>query len=94
MNFDVIATMNELENRLEDVKDNLDVAVIGCYVNGPGESKHTALGVTGASPKNLIYVDGKPDHKIGSEQLVDHLEGLIRKKIRQIQNNSLIAKSD
>ena len=44
--------------------------------------------------KNLIYVNGKPDHKIGNEKLVEHLEDLIRKKIRQIQNNSIITKSD
>ena len=56
MNFDVIGTMNQLESRLEDIKENIDVAVIGCYVNGPGESKHTDIGVTGGSPKNLIYI--------------------------------------
>ena len=96
MNFDVIGTMNELERRFENVAEDLDVAVIGCYVNGPGESKHVALGVTGASPKNLIYVDGKPDHKIESENLVDHLESLIREKINKQKDNqeTLIAKSD
>ena len=83
MNFDVIGTMNELERRFEDVEESLDVAVIGCYVNGPGESKHAAIGVTGASPKNLIYIDGKPDHKIEGDLLVDHLESLIREKIKK-----------
>ena len=87
MNFDVIGTLNELENRLEDVKESLDVAVIGCYVNGPGESKRVSIGVTGASPKNLIYIDGKPDHKIKSENLVDHLENLIRNKVRDQKRN-------
>ena len=83
MNFDVIGTMNELERRFEDVEESLDVAVIGCYVNGPGESKHAAIGVTGSSPKNLIYIDGKPDHKIEGDLLVDHLESLIREKIKK-----------
>ena len=83
MNFDVIGTMNKLESRLEDIKENIDVAVIGCYVNGPGESKHTDIGVTGGSPKNLIYVDGKPDHKIESEDLADHLEKMIRQKVKE-----------
>ena len=86
MNFDVIGTMNQLESRLEDIQESLDVAVIGCYVNGPGESKHVSIGVTGASPKNLIYIDGKPDHKIDSESLVDHLERLIRRKIKEPSN--------
>jgi len=84
MNFDVIGTMNKLESRLEDIKEDLDVAVIGCYVNGPGESKHTNIGVTGGSPKNLIYIDGKPDHKVDSSELADHLENLIRDKIKKI----------
>ena len=94
MNFDVIGTMNQLEQRLEDVKEDLDVAVIGCYVNGPGESKHVSIGVTGASPRNLIYIDGKPDHKIESEDLVDHLENLIREKISKDSSDeaSIIAK--
>ena len=83
MNFDVIGTMNKLESRLEDIKENIDVAVIGCYVNGPGESKHTNIGVTGGSPKNLIYIDGKPDHKIESADLADHLEKLIREKVKE-----------
>ena len=83
MNFDVIGTMNKLESRLEDIKENIDVAVIGCYVNGPGESKHTDIGVTGGSPKNLIYVDGKPDHKIESGDLADHLEKMIRQKVKE-----------
>ncbi|MDG2019896.1 MAG: flavodoxin-dependent (E)-4-hydroxy-3-methylbut-2-enyl-diphosphate synthase [SAR86 cluster bacterium] len=83
MNFDVIGTMNQLESRLEDIKENIDVAVIGCYVNGPGESKYTDIGVTGGSPKNLIYIDGKPDHKIESESLADHLEEMIRTKVKE-----------
>ena len=95
MNFDVIGTMNKLESRLEDIKEDLDVAVIGCYVNGPGESKHTNIDVTGGSPKNLIYIDGKPDHKVDSSELADHLENLIRDKIKKIkdQETNLILKS-
>ena len=95
MNFDVIGTMNKLESRLEDIKEDLDVAVIGCYVNGPGESKHTTIGVTGGSPKNLIYIDGKPDHKVDSTELAEHLESLIREKIEKNkeQENNLILKS-
>ncbi len=96
MNFDVIGTMNQLESRLEDVVEDMDVAVIGCYVNGPGESKHTTIGVTGGSPKNLIYIDGKPDHKVESKDLAERLEYLIREKVKRIQadEESLIVKSD
>ena len=77
-NFDVIATMNELERRLEDVREPLDVAVIGCYVNGPGESREAHVGVTGSAPRNMVFVGGKPHHKVESGSLVDDLEQTIR----------------
>lgn len=81
-NFDVIKTMNELENRLEDIKTPMDVAVIGCVVNGPGEAKEVDLGLTGGTPKNLVYIDGEPSQKLEQENLVDELEALIRNKAK------------
>ncbi|UTW45388.1 flavodoxin-dependent (E)-4-hydroxy-3-methylbut-2-enyl-diphosphate synthase [bacterium SCSIO 12696] len=95
-NFDVVKTMNELETRLEDVTTPMDVAVIGCIVNGPGEAKEADLGLTGASPSNLVYIDGKPDHKIGQDNLVDNLEKLIRDKAaaKAAENEQIIARSD
>ncbi len=94
-NFDVIATLNALEVRLEDLNVPLDVAVIGCIVNGPGEAKEADIGLTGASPNNLVYVDGKPDHKVVNAELVDHLEQLIRRKAadKQQAEKNLIAHS-
>src|SRR6185369_1956314 len=52
--FDVIGTVNALEQRLEDVVEPMDVAVIGCCVNGPGEAKAAHIGLAGGSP-NLLY---------------------------------------
>ncbi|WP_269617992.1 flavodoxin-dependent (E)-4-hydroxy-3-methylbut-2-enyl-diphosphate synthase [Zhongshania sp. BJYM1] len=94
-NFDVISTMNELESRLDDVTTPLDVAVIGCIVNGPGEAKEAEIGLTGGTPNNLVYVGGKPDHKVKNDVLIDHLEKLIREKValKQEQEKDLIARS-
>ena len=98
-NFDVIKTMNELEMRLEDIDTPVDVAVIGCYVNGPGESKEVEIGVTGSSPQSLIYIDGKPHHKVDSSKVLDEMESLIRaratEKAKQKQelDEKLIASS-
>ena len=86
-NFDVIATMNVLEQRLEDIRTPMDVAVIGCIVNGPGEAKEADVGLTGASPSNLIYVDGEPDHKISNEDFVDHLEQVIRQRAARLDES-------
>src|SRR3546814_572987 len=66
--------------RSEDLLVPLDVAVIGCVVNGPGEAKEAHVGLTGGSPNNLVYIDGKPAQKLNNENLVDELEQLIRRK--------------
>ena len=79
-NFDVVATVNALEERLEDILEPLDVAVIGCVVNGPGEAREVAVGLTGGQP-NLVYLDGKPAFKTTNEDMVDVLEREIRAKI-------------
>ena len=79
-NFDVVKTMNELEVRLEDITTPLDVAVIGCVVNGPGEAKEADIGLAGGTPKNLVYVDGEANSKIEKETLVEDLERMIRQK--------------
>jgi len=87
-NFDVIATVNALEQRLEDVLEPLDVAVIGCVVNGPGEAREADIGLAGGQP-NLLYVCGKPDHKVENADLVDELEKQIRAELarRKVDKN-------
>ncbi len=79
-NFDVISTLNALESRLEDVATPLDVAVIGCVVNGPGEAREADIGLTGGTPNNMIFLGGRPHQKINNEHLLDGLESLIREK--------------
>lgn len=92
-NFDVITVVNELESRLEDITTPIDVAVIGCIVNGPGEAKVAEIGLTGASPANLAYLGGVPDHKISNENLVDELETLVRERVarKQAADKDIIA---
>jgi (E)-4-hydroxy-3-methylbut-2-enyl-diphosphate synthase len=84
--FDVIKTMNELEARLEDINESVDLAVIGCKVNGPGEAKEVDIGLAGASPMSLIYREGRKSHKISNDQIVDELEALVRAKVKVIQS--------
>lgn len=84
-NFDVISTMNELESRLDDVRTAMDVAVIGCIVNGPGEAREADVGLTGATPNNLIYIAGEPDHKVSNQDFVDHLESVIRDRAKALE---------
>jgi (E)-4-hydroxy-3-methylbut-2-enyl-diphosphate synthase len=85
-NFDVISTVNALEQRLEDILEPLDVAVIGCVVNGPGEAREADVGLTGGQP-NLLYIGGVPDHKVNDGELVDELERVIRAEIQKRQHD-------
>lgn len=79
-NFDVIKAVQELEARFDAIAEPLDIAVIGCVVNGPGEAREVAIGVAGGYP-NSIYVDGQIAHKVHNDQLVDTLERLVRERI-------------
>ncbi len=85
--FDVIKTVNALEERLEDVMEHLDVAIIGCVVNGPGEAREAHIGIAGGSPNLLLYEDGKPSDKVKEEDVVDVLERQIRAKVAALKEN-------
>jgi len=77
--FDVIKTMNELEQRLEDVIDPLTVSVIGCVVNGPGEALISDLGVAGANRKSGFYIKGERQKlRIDNESVAEQLEEQVR----------------
>ena len=94
-NFDVIGIVNQLESRLEDIVTPVDVAVIGCIVNGPGEAREAEVGLTGASPANMAYLDGAPHHKVRNEELLDELEAMVRRRVaeKQAAAKDLIASS-
>lgn len=83
--FDVIKTVNALEGRLEDIQEALDVAVIGCVVNGPGEAFSADIGLTGGRKRSLLYVKGELSERLDNESLVDHLEATIRQQIAEKQ---------
>jgi len=89
-NFDVIKTVNALEQRLEDVMEHLDVAVIGCVVNGPGEAREADIGLAGGEP-NLLYVEGKPSHKVSDEDIVDQIEREVRARVAAMKQGGLHA---
>ena len=63
----------EIERRLEPYADPIEVAVLGCAVNGIGEASHADFGITGAKNEGLIFSRGKPLRKVPQEQLVDVL---------------------
>ena len=73
LQFDMDTVVAEIERRLEAYDDPIEVAVLGCAVNGIGEASHADFGITGARNEGLVFSRGKPLRKVPQEQLVDVL---------------------
>ena len=82
--FDVIKTVQEVEERLQHITESITVSIIGCIVNGPGEAKETDIGLTGGGKGNhQIYVNGITDHIIRNENVADYIVNFVQTKIDQ-----------
>jgi (E)-4-hydroxy-3-methylbut-2-enyl-diphosphate synthase len=73
LQFDMDTVVAEIERRLEAYTEPIEVAVLGCAVNGIGEASHADFGITGAKNEGLIFAHGKPLRKVPQAQLVDAL---------------------
>jgi (E)-4-hydroxy-3-methylbut-2-enyl-diphosphate synthase len=73
LQFDMDTVVAEIEQRLESYTEHVEVAVLGCAVNGIGEASHADFGITGAKNEGLIFAHGKPLRKVPQERLVDEL---------------------
>src|SRR5918995_1347571 len=73
LQFDMDTVVAEIEERLRQYDDPIEVAVLGCAVNGIGEASHADFGITGAKNEGLIFAHGKPLRKVPQEHLVDEL---------------------
>src|SRR3954469_17112134 len=73
LQFDMDTVVADIERRLEAYDDPVEVAVLGCAVNGIGEASHADFGITGAKNEGLIFSRGKPLKKVPQEHLVDEL---------------------
>ncbi|MBY0340619.1 MAG: flavodoxin-dependent (E)-4-hydroxy-3-methylbut-2-enyl-diphosphate synthase [Rhodocyclaceae bacterium] len=74
--------------RLERIGvENMTLAVMGCVVNGPGESKHANIGIslpgTGESPVAPVYVDGEHTITLKGEDLIDEFKGIIDEYVQR-----------
>jgi (E)-4-hydroxy-3-methylbut-2-enyl-diphosphate synthase len=73
LQFDMDTVVGEIERRLETYEQPIEVAVLGCAVNGIGEASHADFGITGAKNEGLIFAHGKPLRKVPQDKLVDEL---------------------
>ena len=84
--FDVIRTVEKLEERLAHVTQPVSLSIIGCVVNGPGEALMTDIGLTGGGAgRHMVYSTGKQDHTTDTEAMIDHLVGLVEARAALLQ---------
>jgi (E)-4-hydroxy-3-methylbut-2-enyl-diphosphate synthase len=73
LQFDMDSVVVEVERRLADYEDPIEVSILGCAVNGIGEARHADFGITGAKDSAMIFSKGEPLKKVPTENLVDEL---------------------
>jgi len=84
--FNVIKTVEALEERLAHITTPITLSVIGCVVNGPGEARETDVGFTGGgNGTHQVYVAGVPDHRLKDADIVEHLARLVEEKVKAIE---------
>jgi (E)-4-hydroxy-3-methylbut-2-enyl-diphosphate synthase len=83
--FDVIRTVEKLEDALSHIRTPMSLSVLGCVVNGPGEARETDIGITGGGAgKHMVYLSGVTDHHVQDEDMVAHIVKLVEAKAAEI----------
>jgi (E)-4-hydroxy-3-methylbut-2-enyl-diphosphate synthase len=91
--FNVIETVQTLEDRLAHIETPITLSIIGCVVNGPGEALMTDIGLTGGGAgKHMVYAAGRTDHTIDAASMVDHIVELVEKKAAALDAEKAPAK--
>jgi len=84
--FDVIKTVQTLEQRLAHIAEPVSLSIIGCVVNGPGEAAYTDIGYTGGGAGHgMVYFAGKTDHKRSNETMIDHIVTLVEERAASLR---------
>ncbi|MBE0454405.1 MAG: flavodoxin-dependent (E)-4-hydroxy-3-methylbut-2-enyl-diphosphate synthase [Roseovarius sp.] len=84
--FDVIRTVERLEERLAHIKTPMSLSIIGCVVNGPGEALMTDVGFTGGGAGNgMVYLAGKQSHRMDNDRMIEHIVEQIERRAAEIE---------
>ena len=85
--FDVIRTVEALEERLQHIRTPMSLSVLGCVVNGPGEARETDIGITGGgNGTHMVYLSGVTDHHVQDAGMIDHIVRLVEAKAAEIES--------
>lgn len=84
--FDVIRTVQAVEERVAHIEEPITLSIIGCVVNGPGEALMTDIGLTGGGAgTHMVYASGRTDHQVKTEDMIEHLVSLVETKAAQLR---------
>jgi (E)-4-hydroxy-3-methylbut-2-enyl-diphosphate synthase len=84
--FDVIRTVQALEERLQHIRVPMSLSVLGCVVNGPGEARETDIGLTGGgNGKHMVYLSGVTDHTVQDADMIEHIVKLVEAKASELE---------
>ena len=83
--FPVIETVKKLEEKLSHITKPINLSIIGCVVNGPGEAAQTEIGLSGGGQdNNLLYVSGIPHKKVASSEIIEKIVELVENKVNEL----------
>ena len=86
--FDVIKTVEILEERLEHIKTPMSLSIIGCVVNGPGEALMTDIGWTGGGAGfGMVYLGGLKSHRMDNDSMIDHIVEQVEAKAEELERD-------
>lgn len=71
--IDLPAIAAQVEEKLRDIEEPIEVAVMGCVVNGPGEARGADVGIAGGNGEGLIFRKGEIVRKVPEADLVNEL---------------------
>ena len=71
--IDLPAIAGQVEKKLEGIAEPIEVAVMGCVVNGPGEARGADVGIAGGKGEGLVFRKGEIVRKVPEDQLVTEL---------------------
>jgi (E)-4-hydroxy-3-methylbut-2-enyl-diphosphate synthase len=83
--IDLKKIVNEVKERIKDVKEPLKISILGCAVNGPGEAAEADIGVAGERGQGMIFKKGKLLRRVKESEMVAELEKEIRKLVDEIR---------
>lgn len=72
--WDMQPVVNEIESFLTTIDCDINVAIMGCAVNGPGEAKHADIAIAGGKQEGLLIKKGVVIEKLPQDKIVERLK--------------------